>query len=179
MADGRGTERYPWGDGKGGGSVEAFRGSVVAVFVGPEAEGPLAEIEEVRALAGQGLEGDRYFRAEGTYTRAGEEHAPHRHVTLIEQEAIEAARRDYKVPLGLGEPRRNIVTSGVPLNHLVDREFTVGEARLRGVKLCEPCNHMESLSKPGARKALLHRGGLNAEILESGTIRPGDAIAPA
>ena len=72
-----------------------------------------------------------------------------------------------------------IVTAGVPLNHLVDKEFTVGEARFRGVRLCEPCSHMESLSRPGARKALLHRGGLNAEILESGTIRPGDPVSPA
>ena len=157
----------------------AFQGSVVAVFVGPEAEAPLVEVGEVRALAGQGLEGDRYFRAAGTFTKGGEEHAPHRHVTLIESEAIEAARRDDRVPLGLGEPRRNIVTAGVPLNHLVDKEFTVGEARFRGVRLCEPCSHMESLSRPGARKALLHRGGLNAEILESGTIRPGDPVSPA
>jgi MOSC domain-containing protein YiiM len=71
------------------------------------------------------------------------------------------------------------VTRGVPLNHLVGREFTVGGVRLRGIKLCEPCAHMESLSRPGARKALLHRGGLRAQILESGTIRAGDPIAPA
>jgi MOSC domain-containing protein YiiM len=66
----------------------------------------------------------------------------------------------------------------VPLNHLVGREFTVGDVRLRGIRLCEPCAHMESLSKPGARKALRHRGGLRAEILESGTIRAGDAVVP-
>jgi MOSC domain-containing protein YiiM len=127
-------------------------------------------------VSGRGLEGDRYFTGAGTFDTASRVNEPQRHVTLIELEAIEAARRDYGVPLGLGEHRRNIVTRGVPLNHLVDREFTVGEVRLRGVKLCEPCAHMEGLSQPGARRALTHRGGLRAEILESGTIRAGDPV---
>ena len=155
-----------------------FEGSVVGIFLAHEAAAPTAEVAEVKAVAGQGLEGDRYFQAAGTFTKAGDEHAPDRQVTLIESEAIEAARRDYRVPIGTGETRRNIVTAGVPLNHLIGREFTVGEVRLRGIKLCEPCGHMEALSKPGARNALLHRGGLRAEILESGTIRSGDRIAP-
>jgi len=159
--------------------VTGFEGSVVAIFVAPQAEAPTTEVAEANAVAGQGLEGDRYFRGAGTWTGAGEEHIAKRQVTLIESEAIEAARREYEVPLSLGEHRRNIVTAGVPLNHLVDREFLIGEVRLRGVKLCEPCNHMEALSKPGARKALLHRGGLRAEILESGTIRAGDPVVPA
>jgi len=178
-----GTRRaLPWFPSEGvreGGSVAGFEGSVVAIFVAHEAEGPATEVSEASAVAGLGLEGDRYFAAAGTWTEPGEEHVAKRQVTLIESEAIEAARRDYRVPLALGEPRRNIVTAGVALNHLVDREFMVGEVRLRGVKLCEPCNHMEKLSKPGARKALLHRGGLRAEILESGTIRPGDPVVPA
>jgi MOSC domain-containing protein YiiM len=152
--------------------VDGFEGSVVAVFVTAEGGGVPVETPEVQAVAGRGLEGDRYYAGGGTFE-------PQRHVTLIESEAIEAARRDYQVPLELGEPRRNIVTTGVPLNHLVDREFTVGEVRMRGVKLCEPCAHMEGLSHPGARRALTHRGGLRAQILESGTIHKGDPISPA
>ena len=157
-----------------------FEGSVVAVFLVAEGGGVPVETPEVNAVAGQGLEGDRYYAGVGTFTKRGADGPePTRNVTLIESEAIEAARRDYDVPLGLGEPRRNVVTRGVPLNHLVGREFSVGDARMRGVKLCEPCVHMESLSKPGARQALLHRGGLRAEILESGTIRAGDPITAA
>ena len=158
--------------------MDGFEGSVVAVFVTAEAGGVPAETPEVNAVAGRGLEGDRYFQGTGTFVKNGEID-PRQEATFIESEAIEAAGGDYDVPLSLGEHRRNIVTRGVPLNHLVGREFTVGAVRLRGLKLCEPCAHMESLSKPGARKALLHRGGLRAQILESGTIRPGDAISPA
>jgi hypothetical protein len=158
--------------------VVGFEGSVVAVFLAAEAGGVPLEASEVRAVVGQGLEGDRYFLGEGTFVKNGEI-KPRQETTFIEVEAIEAARNDYGVPLSLGEHRRNIVTRGVPLNHLVGREFTVGDVRLRGLKLCEPCAHMESLSKPGVRKALTHRGGLRAQILKSGTIRPGDAISPA
>jgi MOSC domain-containing protein YiiM len=158
--------------------VGGFDGSVVAVFLAAEAGGVPVESPEVSAVAGRGLEGDRYFAAAGTFVKGGRIE-PRQEVTFIESEAIEAARSDYQVPLGLGEPRRNIVTRCVPLNHLVGREFTVGAVRLRGIKLCEPCAHMESLSKLGARKALAHRGGLRAEILESGTIRPGDPVSPA
>jgi MOSC domain-containing protein YiiM len=95
---------------------------------------------------------------------------------LIEREAIEGAARSYDVKLADGDPRRNIVTTGVALNHLVDKEFSVGEVRCRGVKLCEPCGYMESLTTPGAREALIHRGGLRAEIIEDGVIRVGDDI---
>ncbi len=68
---------------------------------------------------------------------------------------------------------------GVPLNHLVGREFQIGPVRLRGIKLCEPCGHLEKMTVPGIEKALLHRGGLRAEILTSGTLRPGDPVKPS
>ncbi len=61
---------------------------------------------------------------------------------LIEEETIEALRRDPNLELAPGETRRNVVTRGVPLNHLVGREFRVSEAVLRGVELCEPCEHL-------------------------------------
>jgi MOSC domain-containing protein YiiM len=64
----------------------------------------------------------------------------------------------------------------VPLNHLVDKEFHVGEVRLRGVRLCEPCQHLAGLTQPRVLPALVHRGGLRAEILTDGYIRTGDPI---
>ena len=128
---------------------------------------------ESSAVAGKGLEGDRYFRKTGTYSKKD---GPDRQVTLVEAEAVEAAPHDYDLPLESRLTRRNLVTKGVALNHLVGREFTVGEVRLRGVRLCEPCGHMEKLSVPGAREALVHRGGLRAEILSGGVVRVGDPI---
>jgi MOSC domain-containing protein YiiM len=98
-------------------------------------------------------------------------------VTLIEIEAIEALERDYGVKLSPGDARRNIVTRGVALNHLVGKEFRVGEVVLRGIRLCEPCQHLVQLT--GQEKVLpglVHRGGLRAQVVKGGVIRVGDAV---
>jgi len=129
----------------------------------------------VRAVAGRGLEGDRYFHKSGTYSN---EPGTGRHVTLIEIEAIDALGRDYDIELAAALARRNIVTRDVPLNHLVGREFTVGSVVLRGTRLCEPCVHLQKLTRAGVLRGLIHRGGLRAEIVSDGTIRVGDSIAP-
>jgi len=133
----------------------------------------MVSVKEVRAIPGKGLQGDRYFNHTGTYSKKS---GADREVTLIELEAIEALAREYKIALQPGAARRNIVTRGVPLNHLVGREFRVGDVTLRGLRLCEPCAHLERLSHSGVREALIHRGGLRAQILTDGTIRVGDSI---
>ncbi len=132
-------------------------------------------VPEVQAIAGQGLEGDRYFSQRGTFSKP----EPDRELTLIEVEALEALKGDSGVELAEGDPRRNIVTRGVPLNHLVGREFSIGEVRVRGLRLCEPCAHLAQLTVPGILPGLVHRGGLRAQILTPGLIRPGDLIRPA
>jgi len=138
----------------------------------------MVSVEQAKAAAGRGLEGDRYFLKRGTFT--DNPNTTGRQVTLVELEAIQALERDYGVKIEPAAARRNIVTRGVPLNHLVGREFRVGEVRLRGVRLDEPCNHMASLvdeaNKDKIRLGLMHRGGLRADILNDGTIRVGDAI---
>jgi MOSC domain-containing protein YiiM len=139
----------------------------------------MEKVDEVKAVTGQGLEGDRYFYATGTFSpksMARKEFYPGRNITLIEAEAIEGANAEDNVELDYGEPRRNVITRGIALNHLVDKEFSVGEVRLRGTKLCEPCGHLESLTRPGVKASLIHRGGLRAEILSDGVIRAGDSI---
>lgn len=133
----------------------------------------MVSVKEARAISGKGLEGDRYFTQTGTYSKKPR---PDREVTLIEVEAIEALAREYKIALEPGAARRNIVTRGVPLNHLVGREFRVGDVTLRGLRLCEPCAHLERLSHSGVGEALIHRGGLRAQILTDGLIRVGDSI---
>jgi MOSC domain-containing protein YiiM len=82
------------------------------------------------------------------------------------------------VKLAAAETRRNVATSGVPLNHLVDREFWVGAPLLRGTRLCEPCKHLDDLTQRGVMSGLIHRGGLQALILSEGVIRLGDAVRP-
>ena len=150
-------------------------GSVVGIFVAPVGEATPEPRDEVMAVAGRGLQGDRYFDGTGTYSQTA---GTGRHVTLIESEALEAAARDYGIDLPPGASRRNIVTTGVALNHLVGEEFLVGNVRLRGTRLCEPCSHLAKLTGRPVVKALIHRAGLRADILEGGPIRIGDEVQP-
>jgi len=149
------------------------QGTVVSIHIAAAAEGPMALVNEVCAAPGKGLEGDRYFKQVGTYSNNP---GSGRDVTLIEIEAIEALKRDHGIELAPGESRRNIVTRGVALNHLVGRDFKVGAVTLRGIRLCEPCSHLEKLSRKGVQRGLIHRGGLRAHILTDGTIGVGDTI---
>jgi len=148
-------------------------GRVVSLHVADAASAPMKSVEDVRAWPGRGLEGDRYFLKAGTYSaRDGAD----REITLVETEALEALLRDYGVALDPGETRRNVATRGVPLNHFVGRVFRVGGATARGLRLCEPCSHMERLSGKRIRAGLVHRGGLRAQILTEGVIRVGDPV---
>lgn len=135
----------------------------------------MESLSDTLAVAGKGLKGDRYCENLGTYSNNP---GSGREVTLIESEAIEALRREYYIEIDAALARRNIVTRGVALNHLVEREFAVGAVILRGTRLCDPCVHLEKLTRPGTMRGLIHRGGLRAEIVTGGVIRVGDAIAP-
>jgi MOSC domain-containing protein YiiM len=151
----------------------ASPGRVESVYITDRAEAPTQTVSEVLAVAGRGLEGDRYFTSSGTYSNHP---GDGRHVTLIESEAIDALSRDYHVVLDPGLARRNIVTRGIALNHLVGYDFRLGRVIVRGTRLCEPCAHLEKLTQPGTLRGLIHRGGLRAEILVGGIIRVGDEI---
>lgn len=134
---------------------------------------PLAGVDRAGAVAGRGLEGDRYFSGKGEFSggvRAG------RALTLIEAEAIEALAAERGIQLASGESRRNLVTRGIGLNDLVGRRFRVGEVECYGDRLCDPCNYLEKHTLPGALKGLANRGGLRADILTDGEISVGDPV---
>ena len=124
----------------------------------------LRPVVSVDAFAGKGLRGDRHFYAEGA--------EPGEALTLIEAEALE------DVGLSGAQSRRQVVVRGVRLNDLVGRRFRVGDVECVGVELCEPCLHLQQLTRPGIIKDLIHRGGLNADILTDGQIRVGDPVTP-
>ena len=149
-----------------------WNGTVESIHIASAAEGPPQSVAQATAVPGAGLDGDRYALKLGTFYKP----APDHELTLIEAEAIEALRRDYQVELAAGDARRNIVTRNVPLNHLVGREFAIGEVRIRGIRLCEPCDHLQKLTGKPLLKGLLHRGGLRAQILTQGKISVGDKI---
>jgi MOSC domain-containing protein YiiM len=144
-------------------------GRVEEINIGPERELP-APVERVRALAGKGLDGNRYFYDEAP---------PGRALTLIAAEAIEAFQAETGIPLTAAESRRNVLTRGVDVNALVGKRFRIGEVECLGVELCEPCLHLESVTHPGVVKGMVHRAGLNVDILTDGEIAVGDAVVVA
>jgi len=146
---------------------------VVSLHTAPSGAAPMQSVKRVNAIAGRGLEGDRYDNLSGTYSNHP---GDGRHVTLIESEALDALGREYQIQLEPGLVRRNIVTRGVALNHWVGREFRIGAVILRGTRLCEPCVHLDKLSQSGTMRGLIHRGGLRAEIVVGGIIAVGDPI---
>ena len=135
---------------------------VEAIHLGADKAGKLSTVDSVHAVAGKGLEGDRHFKANGA--------KPGQALTLVEAEEVE------RVGLSAGETRRQLTVSGVRLNDLVGKNFKVGEIECYGVELCEPCEHLESMTRPGIIKDLVHRAGLNADILTDGRIAVGDAV---
>lgn len=153
-----------------------FKGKLIAIYITESAALPMQEVHQVRAKPGAGLEGDRYFNQQGSFSKPNQ---PDREVTLIEFEAIQALKEEEGIELAPGDARRNLVTQDVPLNHLVGKEFRVGEVLLKGIRLCEPCGHLAKLTRPEVTPALIHRGGLRAQVLSGGVIQAGDPITIA
>ena len=143
-------------------------GRVEGIFVGPARTLPGA-VGRVRAHAGKGLEGNRYYWADGA--------PPGRALTLIAAEAIEAFTDETGIPLAADESRRNVLTRGIDVNALVGKRFRIGDVECEGVELCEPCTHMQKMTRPGVLKGMVHRAGLNADILTDGEIAVGDTVA--
>ena len=150
-------------------------GTVEHVHVAGEAGAQPEPRESVEAVVGKGLQGDRYFENEGTFSTDDEDRT--RDLTLIEAEAIEQAEADYEVEFEPGVHRRNVTVRGVGLNRLLGERFRVGDAVVEGTELCEPCTYFErKLEDKGVQEALVHRGGLRCEIVEGGEIAVGDDV---
>jgi MOSC domain-containing protein YiiM len=143
-------------------------GTIESIWIAPAAAEPTQAREVVRALAGLGLEGDRHVDGTGTFPSG----VPGSALTLIEAEVCES----FEPPLGPDEHRRNLVTRGIALGGLVGQEFRVGEVRCRGMRLCEPCLVVQRYASRPVLRALVHRGGLRADIIEDGVIEIGDDV---
>jgi MOSC domain-containing protein YiiM len=142
------------------------RGTVEAIHIHQGRSEPMVRINEATLDAGLGIRGDRYAGLD----------IPGTHITFIATEGIEAMVERTGIPLAPKETRRNVLTRGVDLNALVGRRFRVGEAVCEGIKPCNPCDHLESLTRPGVRSGLGGQGGLRANVVKGGTVRPGDRI---
>jgi MOSC domain-containing protein YiiM len=147
-------------------------GVVELVAVAADAEGRMKTLPSAEALAGRGLRGDRYARGAGTFSDPSGRGYD---LTLVEAEALEelAARG---VDLAPADARRNLVVRGVALDGLIGRRFRVGEVECFGQRHCEPCAHLERLTRPGVLRGLVHQGGLRADVLSDGEIRVEDEV---
>jgi hypothetical protein len=152
----------------GGRPAPTGSGTLEGIFIAPSAGEATESLERVRALANQGLQGDRHLTGRGTFPSG----LPGSALTLIEAEVCES----FDPPLRPEEHRRNLVTRGIELNALVGVEFTIGQLRCRGMRLCEPCTVAQRYASRPVLRALVHRGGLRADILEDGEVALGHVI---
>lgn len=147
-------------------------GVVRKITLAESAEAPMREVERAEAVAGRGLRGDRYEKKAGTFS---DPNGRGYDLTLIESEALEGLG-EKDVNLSAVEARRNILTDGIELDALIGRRFEIGEVECLGQRRCEPCAHLERLTKPGVLRGLVYRGGLRADIMSDGEISVGDEI---
>lgn len=147
-------------------------GQVDGIFTTTAASEPMIEHQEIRALAGAGLEGDRYVLGTGFYSDG----QTGRQLTLIEAEDLEQLEQVHGVALTQIECRRNLVTRGIALPQLIGQRFRVGDVICEGIRACPPCNHLEELTRPGPLRGLARSGGIRAHVLTDGVIRVGDSV---
>lgn len=153
----------------------ALRGSIELLALSPAAQAPMQLVQQAPALPGRGLEGDRYAVGAGTFSPRGA-HQPGYELTLIAAEVVEElTARDAR--LDFASTRRNVLTRGIDVNALVGREFNIGDERCRGLRLAEPCAHLERIAGPGLLRPLIHRGGVRVDILTGGTVHVEDTIS--
>ena len=146
------------------------RGKIIAICICPNAGDPMTLIDEVQVIRGRGLEGDRYAGGKGSFGQV----LGKRQVTLINASFFPGSGYEFV------DSRRNIVTEGVELMWLIGRKFQIGEAYMRGIKYCDPCERPRKLSnnENSFAEAFYDRGGLIAKVIKGGIIRVGDSIIP-
>ena len=149
---------------------------LVEILIARSPSSPMEPQPRARAVPGRGLEGDRYFDGRGTFSP--DPRKPDFELTQIERHHVEAFAAASGLLFTTHHARRNLVVEGVSLNELVGREFFVGPVRIRGVRLCEPCNYLAQTTYPEVLRGLVHKGGLRAQILAEGIIQVGDPIVP-
>jgi MOSC domain-containing protein YiiM len=154
-------------------SSSAAAGRIEAIHLADTSGAPMRPVARVRAIAGVGLEGDRYATGSGTYSP---DPRADRQITLIEAEEIEALAERDGIVLAPGDTRRNVTTRGIRLNELVGQRFRVGSIECEAVRLCEPCQGLTDRLRKPILKPLAHRAGLRALILTDGEIAVGDEV---
>ena len=145
-------------------------GKIVKLLISKDPKSTMLSLNQIVLEAGKGIFGDRYYNQEGTFSNKGEIE-PDRDVTLIEIEKIDALNKEHNLDITAEDLRRNIVVSNCDLNSLVDKEFQIGEVVLKGLRLCEPCKYLsDKLNEKKVLIEMVHKAGLRAQIIKSGSI---------
>lgn len=145
-------------------------GKIVKLLISKDPKSDMLNVNQIVLEAGKGIFGDRYYNQEGTFSNKGEIE-PDRDVTLIEIEKIDALNKEHNLNITAEDLRRNIVVSNCDLNSLVDKEFQIGEVVLKGLRLCEPCKYLsDKLNEKKVLSEMVHKAGLRAQIIKSGSI---------
>ena len=117
--------------------------------------------DQVVALTGTGLEGDRHANPQS-----------HRQVLLMEKEILDS------LDLKPGTIRENVTISGLPIHQLpAGQRLHIGdEVVLEITGLCEPCSRMDEI-RAGLRETLDGKRGVLTRVLQGGVLQVGDRIA--
>ncbi|MDH3538728.1 MAG: sulfurase [Acidimicrobiia bacterium] len=132
----------------------------IAAAAWPE---PVGAVDEVEAIAGQGLVGDRKF---GTP----------RQITLVSEEELAEAAARWGSEIPSGATRRQITISEGRFTRNPGDLIRVGEVLVSVIGNCSPCDEMNLSIGPGAREALVGLAGVTGTIVEGGMIRLGDPV---
>ena len=98
-------------------------------------------------------------------------------VTLIESENIDYFNNIMKKKINYKDFRRNIITSGIDLNNLINKKLQINDVVLKVHKLCQPCRYLQKkLNIDNLVKILHNKSGVCAEIIKSGRILTFDQI---
>ena len=145
-------------------------GKIAKLLISKDTQSDMLNVNQIVLEIGKGIFGDRYYNQEGTFSNKGEIE-PDRDVTLIEIEKIDALNKEHNLDITAEDFRRNIVVSNCDLNSLVDKEFQIGEVVLKGLRLCEPCKYLsDKLNNEEVLSQMIHKAGLRAQIIKSGSI---------
>ena len=98
-------------------------------------------------------------------------------VTLIESEKISNFNNNIKSKFNYKDFRRNIITTGIHLNKMINKKIQINNVVLKIHQLCQPCRYLQNkLSVDNLVKLLTNKGGVRAEIVQSGIISTFDEI---
>ena len=98
-------------------------------------------------------------------------------VTLIESEKIDDFNKKIRKKIDYKDFRRNIITSGIDLNKIVNQKIQINNVILSIHELCQPCRYLQKkLEIKNLVKLLAYKSGVRAEIIKSGIISTYDKI---